>query len=66
MENSIVAIFFKDENEVKVLSRIVIKDEKVIKGNSFNNINFENQNEVDKLITQLKIIYEDFGREKFN
>ncbi len=64
LENSIVAIFFKDENEVKVLSRIVIKDEKVIKSNSFNNINFENQNEVDKLITQLKIIYEDFWKEK--
>ncbi len=64
LDNSIVAIFFKNEKEIKVLSRISFKDEKVIKSNSFNNINFENQNELDKLIVQLKTVYEDFWKEK--
>ena len=64
LENSIIAIFYKDETEIKVLSKINIKDEKVIKSNSFINVNFENDDELDKLINDLKIIYEDFWKEK--
>ena len=64
IENSIIAIFYKDETEIKVLSKINIKDEKVIKSNSFVNINLENDYELDKLINDLKIIYEDFWKEK--
>ena len=63
IENSIIAIFYKDETEIKVLSKINIKDEKVIKSNSFININLENDYELDKLINNLKIIYEDFWKE---
>ena len=64
LDNSIVAIFFKNKKEIKVLSRISLKDEKVIKSNSFYDISFENQNEIDKLIFELKIVYEDFWKEK--
>ncbi len=64
LENSIIAIFFKDEKEIKVLSKINLKNERVIKSNSFNNINFENKDELDKLIDNLKILYEDFWKEK--
>ena len=64
IENSIIAIFYKDETEIKVLSKINIKDEKVINSNSFVNINLENDYELDKLINDLKIIYEDFWKEK--
>jgi len=64
LNNSIVAIFFKNEKEIKVLSKIFFKDEKIIKSNSFENINFENDNNLDKLILQLKIVYEDFWKEK--
>ncbi len=64
LKNSIVAIFFKDEKEIKVLSKIFFKDEKIIKSNSFENINFENSNKLDELILSLKIVYEDFWKEK--
>ena len=64
LENSIIAIFYKYETDIKVLSKINIKDEKVIKSNSFINVNFENDDELDKLINDLKIIYEDFWKEK--
>ena len=64
LDNSIVAIFFKNKKEIKVLSRISLKDEKVIKSNSFYDISFENQNEIDKLIFELKNVYEDFWKEK--
>ena len=64
LNNSIVAIFFKNEKEIKVLSKIFFKDEKIIKSNSFENINFEDDYNLDKLILQLKIVYEDFWKEK--
>ena len=64
LDNSIIAIFFKDEKEIKILSKIIIKNEKFIKSNSFNNINFKNEIELKKLINELKIIYEDFWKEQ--
>lgn len=64
MQNSIIAIFFKDEKEIKVLSKIDIKNNKVIKSNSFNNINLKNESELKKIIYELKIIYEDFWKEQ--
>ena len=64
IENSIVAIFFKNKNEIKVLSKINIKSEKIIKTTSFDNVNFENNDEINKLISELKIVYEDFWKEK--
>ena len=64
MQNSIIAIFFKDEKEIKVLSKIDIKNNKVIKSNSFNNINLKNDSELKKIIYELKIIYEDFWKEQ--
>ena len=64
LENSIVAIFFKKKKEIKVLSKINIKDKKVIKSNSFKNIDFNNSNDLKVLLNNLKIIYEDFWKEK--
>ncbi|WP_440911632.1 hypothetical protein [Candidatus Pelagibacter sp.] len=64
MQNSIVAIFFKDKKEIKVLSKINIKNKKVIKSNSFNNINLKDESELEKIIYELKIIYEDFWKEQ--
>jgi len=64
LQNSIVAIFFKDEKEIKVLSKIDIKNKKVIKSNSFNNINLQDEGKLKKIIYDLKIIYEDFSKEQ--
>ena len=64
LQNSIVAIFFKDEKEIKVLSKIDIKNKKVIKSHSFNNINLQDDGKLKKIIYDLKIIYEDFWKEQ--
>ena len=64
LQNSIVAIFFKDEKEIKVLSKINIKNKKVIKSNSFNSINLQDEGNLKKIIYDLKIIYEDFWKEQ--
>jgi len=64
LDNSIVAIFFKGEKEIKILSKINIKNEKFIKSNSFNSINLKNEIELKKIINELKIVYEDFWKEQ--
>ncbi len=63
LDNSIVSIFFRNKEEIKVLSKIRTKDNKVIKSNSFNNIDLNNIDELNILINDLKIIYEDFWKE---
>ena len=63
IENSIIILVFKDQNQLKILSKINIKDKRVIKSNSFKNINLDNSKDLQKLIKNLKIIYEDFWKE---
>ncbi|MBD1166951.1 DUF2066 domain-containing protein [Pelagibacterales bacterium SAG-MED09] len=63
LQNSIIALFFKDKNEIKILSKINIKDVKVIKSHSFADINLYNDINLIELINSLKIIYEDFWKE---
>ena len=57
-------MFFKDDNQkLKVLSKIYIKDKKVIKSNSFKNVDLNNSKNLKKLMDNLKISYEDFWKE---
>ena len=63
LENSIIALFFKDKNQIKVLSKINIKENKVIKSNSFENVDLNSSKNLEDLIDGLKIIYEDFWKE---
>ena len=63
LENSIIALIFKNENEIRILSRIRIKDKTILKNQSFTDINIDNDIKVEKLINNLKIIYEDLWKE---
>ena len=63
IKNSIIAVFFKNQNEIKVLSKITIQNKKVIKTNSFKNIDLNKDNDLEKLIYNLKVVYEDFWKE---
>ena len=63
LDYSIIALIFKDEDEIKVLSKIYIEAKKVIKTNSFKNINYNNKESLTILINELKIIYEDFWKD---
>lgn len=62
LKHSVVALIFKNENETKILSKINIKNKKIIKNSSFENFDFKNENEVGALIHKLKIIYEDLWK----
>ena len=63
LNHSIIVLIFKDDNQIKVLSKINIKDKKVIKSNSFKNIDLNNEESLISLINDLKIIYEDFWKD---
>ena len=55
-------MIFKDKSQIKVLSKINIKDNSFIKSNSFENIEL-NKKDLNKLISDLKTIYDDFWKE---
>ena len=63
LNHSIIVLIFKDDNQIKVLSKINIKDKKVIKSNSFENIDLNNEESLISLINNLKNIYEDFWKD---
>ena len=63
LDHSIVALIFKNNNETKILSKISIKDKKIIKNNSFSDFDYSNDDEIKVLIGKLKIIYEDLWKD---
>ncbi len=63
LDNSIIALFSKDQDKIKVLSKIKIQDKKFIQNNLFKNIDLNNSTDLNKLIHDLKIIYEDFWKQ---
>ena len=64
LDHSVVALVFKDKEEIRVLSKIIIKDKKIIKNNSFKNFNFKDEKEIMNFINELKIIYEDIWKDQ--
>ena len=64
LENSIVALIFKDNQQIKILSKVNIKGKKIIKNNSFEIFNFNDEEKIKRLINELKIIYEDLWKDQ--
>ena len=63
LDKSIITLIFRSEDKIKVLSKINIAEKKIIKNDSFKKIDFENTEQIQLLISKLKIIYEDFWKE---
>ena len=62
LKDSIIALIFKNDKEVRVLSRITISDNVVLKNQSFSNTDVENTEQINNIIKDLKIVYEDFWK----
>ena len=62
LENSIITLFFKKNSDLRVLSRITIKDNTFLKNQSFENIKLENSDHISKIIKVLKSEYEDYWK----
>ena len=62
LNNSIISLIFKNENEVRVLSKIIEKENIILSNQSYSNIDINDSLDVKKLIQNLKIIYEDYWK----
>ena len=62
LENSIVALIFKDKEKLRVLSRITNKTEVLLKNQSFSNFNIEDTAQANIIVDTLKLIYEDYWK----
>ena len=57
LKDSIILLIFKNKNEIRVLSRITIKDSVTLKNQSFLNIDIKKEDQIEKIIYELKLIY---------
>ena len=62
LSDSIIALIFKNEKEIRILSRISISNNEILKNLSFSNINIEDKGGIEEIIKQLKIVYEDYWK----
>tara|TARA_B100000963_G_scaffold170641_1_gene148449 strand:- start:4377 stop:5456 length:1080 start_codon:yes stop_codon:yes gene_type:complete len=62
LRDSIIVLIFKREEEVRILSRISIMGNVILKNQTFSKTNFTNLSEVENIIKDLQIVYEDFWR----
>ena len=64
LKDSIIALIFKNQKELRVLSKINLNENTIIRNQTYENINFENQEKLDQLIENLKLIYEDYWKKE--
>ena len=64
LDNCIIMLIFKNEQEVRILSKIITKDTVVIKNDTFLELDLSNDEKIEFFINKLKIIYEDTWKEK--
>ncbi len=62
LKDSIIALIFKNEQEIRILSRITIKENVIIRNQSFLNTDLNNIDKFGKLINNLKTNYEDYWK----
>jgi len=55
-------IVFNNNQEIRILNKIVSNQNKNIKNLTFKEINLNNNDEINSLIENLKLIYEDFWK----
>ena len=63
LEESIIALIFNNHDNLRVLSRITIKDKVKLKNKLFENIDVNNEEELKKMINNLKTDYEDYWKD---
>jgi len=62
LEHSIIALIFRNEKEVRVLSRITNKEKTILKNQSFSNLNLNIESDINSLTNDLKLVYEDYWK----
>ena len=64
LDEYIISIIFKDNNNIKVLNKLNINQKEDLKNAIFSNLNIDNYQDADKLIERLKEVYENYWKNK--
>ena len=64
LDNSIISLISKKNNDIKILSKIIIQGNTVFRNDIFKEVNLKEDEEVSSLINDLKTIYEDLWKEQ--
>lgn len=59
LKDYIISIIYKNKNEVKILSKIYFNDSLKVKNHKYSKINLSKDEDVNKILNELKDIYED-------
>ena len=59
MNNYIISLIFKSNDEIRVLSKIYNEKKEIIKNNSFQNLNLSNDEDLSFFVSKLKNLFED-------
>ncbi len=62
MNDSIVALIFKNEKALRILSRIFINGNLVLKNQSFTGVDLNNKVNFQEIIKEIKTVYEDYWK----
>ncbi len=62
LSESIIALIFKNENDLRILSRITIQDNVNLSNQLLKNVNLENKKQIEEIIKSLKTNYEDYWK----
>ena len=62
LKDSIIALIFKKDQEVRILSRISIMGKVILKNQTFFETNISKDNQIENIIKDLKIVYEDYWK----
>jgi hypothetical protein len=62
LNDAIISLIFKNNDKVRVLSRISIKNDVYLKNRSFIDINLDDSKDIEKVIKDLKIDFEDYWK----
>ncbi len=62
LKDSIITLIFKNQEKIRVLSRITINEKVNLKNQSFSNKDINNEEQTNEIIANLKTIYEDYWK----
>ncbi len=62
LEDSVIALIFVNNQNIRLLSKISLNNELVLKNKSFSKHDLNNDDHVKKIIDEMKIIYEDYWK----
>ncbi len=64
LNDYIITIIFKNNNQIRVLNKINFNNQKVLKNIKFSDLQLNNKDEIDKFIENLKNLYENYWKSK--